>query len=171
MTKSKNVSKYYTPWQIVRVQAKRLKTPEEKTELALDYLADNLTYPNYERVYNWVEGLAKGYTGKNPQAVKYLEEILEALKLVRKEINRIEDYPEPKLSEYSQDILILLYKDLYRRADEWTKDFYFNEELLKYLELLEQHIRGGIIKPTELFRIRQKIALQLHEKPKHKFLF
>ena len=167
--KSKDITKYYTPWQVVRTEARDFSTPEEKLSYVLDYLKANLNYPNYERVYNWAEGLQKGYIGRNEDAVAliddYLAELKELLPLPDKE------KPEPPLSSYDPTILEDVYKDLYVRAEKWAKNYYFNEELLSYLEKLETAIKKPMKKSTKRLRQAQKEAEKKGAKSQHKFLY
>lgn len=167
--KSKDISKYYTPWQIVRTEARSLNTPVEKLNFVLDYLQENMNYPNYERVYNWAEGLQKGYIGKNNEAVALIQDFLDELKTLLPLPEK--EKAEPPMSSYDQDTLEEVYKDLYKRAEKWVKNYYFNEELLSYLEKLENALEKPMKKSVTEFRKLQKEALKKGIKSQHKFLY
>ena len=57
------VNKFSIGWQLVRVQAKKLKTPDEKIAHVHRFLKAHPTAENHGRVLNWMRMTGLGYKG------------------------------------------------------------------------------------------------------------
>lgn len=58
------VNKFNIHWQLVRVQAKKMKTPDEKISHVMSYLNKHPTKENHGRVLNWMRMTGLGYKGE-----------------------------------------------------------------------------------------------------------
>ena len=58
------VNKFDIHWQLVRVQAKKMKTPDEKIHHVLSFLKNHPTKENHGRVLNWMRMTGLGYKGE-----------------------------------------------------------------------------------------------------------
>jgi hypothetical protein len=57
------VNKFNIHWQMARVQAKKIKEPDEKIHHVLGFLKKNPTKENHGRVLNWMRMTGLGYKG------------------------------------------------------------------------------------------------------------
>ena len=57
------VNKFNIHWQLTRVQAKKLKDPDEKISHVLGFLKKHPTQENHGRVLNWMRMTGLGYSG------------------------------------------------------------------------------------------------------------
>lgn len=106
------VDKYNTPWQIVRVKARKVKDPRDKIKLAVDFLKAMPTRANFERVMNWIEMTALGYKGR--LEADFFTHATQWLKARETAYTRTDD-PDQSLSGLDAPTLISLYKDLSKR--------------------------------------------------------
>jgi len=73
-------NKFNFAWQLVRVQARKIKDVEQKIQKVVEYLKENPNIHNYDRVHNWMKMTALGYKGNTAaislfnQAIKELED-------------------------------------------------------------------------------------------------
>jgi hypothetical protein len=58
-----SVNKFNIHWQLVRVQAKKMKEPDEKISHVLGFLKKHPTKENHGRVLNWMRMTGLGYSG------------------------------------------------------------------------------------------------------------
>ena len=154
--KTKGISKYRTDWQILRTSLKDYSDVRDKLQLVRDYYAQNKNYPAYERIVNWAKGLVLGYKGRDPMSLRKVEGFLIDMGLDRPLVDK--EPPEPPITSFSQEALRSTFKDLYARAEKWSKSNYFNEELLVYLETLESSITLPLKKTTKTLRDKQQQA-------------
>lgn len=167
--KTKGISKYRTDWQILRTSLKDISNVGDKLRLVKSYYEQNKNYPTYERIVNWAQGLALGYKGRDPMSLRKVEGFLIDMGLDRPLVDK--EPPEPPITSFSQEALRSTFKDLYARAEKWSKSNYFNEELLAYLESLESAITLSLKKTTKTLRDKRQQAQLLGIKSTHKFLF
>lgn len=59
-------NKFYLPWQVVRVNAKKEKDVSKKIELVKAFLDRYPTFSNFERVNNWIHTTSYAYKDRKP---------------------------------------------------------------------------------------------------------
>jgi hypothetical protein len=135
--KSKDISKYDIDWQILRVQLKQIKDPKEKLAHAFRFYQENPTSDTWERIVNWIDGLALGYKIKNRKIYTFIQ--TEKERFLRECPRPLVREKKTKLSfeQYPKSLLNQVYKDLFKRAKTWAENGYFNTELVEFLQRLE----------------------------------
>lgn len=175
MRKSANVTKYDIKWQILRssVKGNYNNDLEKKFELIDKYLLDGFYYDRWERVYNWAEGLLRGFKAskdfeKQIITSDYLDRLLEIkFKFINKEfLNK--DY-----IQYSFKERFNLWKDLFKMNKGWLDKGYFHRECNDFMDSLFQSFNEqnrlslGIYSIDNLNYLRNNIQ----KINKHKFFF
>jgi len=140
MKKTKDITKYNIKWQILRA---KIKGPgyslNEKLTAVEKYFREEQTIDAYERVLNFLEGLQKGYIGKNPKAAEIVESEISEWRhfdstRMKKESSIIPTTDE--ILEYSFGERFLLWKDLFKRNQKWLEKGYNQKELNNFMDLL-----------------------------------
>lgn len=180
MKKSENITKYSVKWQLLRASIKGGKTSfEVKLDKVLFYLREEGTIDAWERVYNFLEGLQRGYVSSGDDLkINIIEEALQVLKLEKTNIKEV-------LSEVCEIKLLMntsfsdrycLYKDLYLRSKKWLEGGYIHKEQEAFIDKLidifntksESHLIQSRYEFASLYNLREKASLM---KNKHKFFF
>ena len=178
MRKSKDITKYSVKWQLLRASIKGPSTDvSAKIFKALQYLKEENTIDAWERVYNFLEGLQRGYLSHHDfSSIALVECALGKIKN-SKPLNKetaVEDKAQLSASPFTERYL--LYKDLFQRSKKWLIKGYFHKEQEEFIDLLYHHF----LEAGELHLIRDSFnydkLLKLRKgssliKNKHKFLF
>lgn len=144
MKKSKHISKYEVEWQIIRSSIKGGKTSfDEKISRALNYLTDQMTEDRWERVYNWLEGLERGYkAARDDQKISVIKSILGSLDSMKEGGSiglaiALDEKAELKsLKKASDKEVITLYRDLCKTNEGWLSKGYFHGECNEFIDYI-----------------------------------
>jgi len=178
--KSKDITKYDPEWQIVRVKIKGPKIPyDTKIKSVLGYFNKHKTRDAGERVANFIEGLAMGYKGKSTQ---------DFVNMVLANITKLGDYQSlPKenlkndqqvleeLKTFSKEDRILLWKDLFKRGQNWAqKSGYSHKGQDHFMGLLAKSLKNDL--PSnysfdEYFKLNKVAKVKKQDNPKSTFFF
>lgn len=159
MKKTKNITKYSIDWQVIRVKNHRLPANQQINNVIKFYLK-NRSYNNWERIYNYLQGLYLGYKNENnklivAEGMRWFENnktLKISAELLDFECFKIED-------------LILVYKDLYKRNEKWLNSGYKNKELNIFLKKLWSFLNN---KDLNLKKNYDKIVIN---KNTYKFIY
>lgn len=162
MKKTKDVTKYNLKWQIVRILNKKEKNIDVKISNVMNFYCSNKNYNNWERIYNYLEGLYKGYKQNYQYECLKINECLEWMK--KNKTNDMND-SDVNFSDIEDNLLIELYKDLYKRNQKWLSKNYRNSELNLYLEKIYNYLKNKMIILDKNFDIYP------NSKSTHKFFF
>lgn len=172
MQKSPDITKYDNEWQLTRMRAKDVSTPQEKIDIVLDYLNKEKTSDAWERVYNWLEGLERGYRNNNADAVTLINSYLSMLQQAKN--NYIKKQDKTIGFTAGTPELVKLYKDLFVRNSKWLKKGYINTELNTYMDSIENEIktRNEIASLGDYPNKLKQLRIDAQDKENtHKFLF
>jgi len=103
-------NKFNIKWQIVRTDARDIKDPSKKLSFVLNFLKNNPSKQNYDRVANWVKMTGVSYKGEDRE--KY-EKAYETLKSNQDDYKEGDE--ENDLSKASTSEIEKVYKDLSKR--------------------------------------------------------
>lgn len=141
MKKSSNISKYVIDWQVIRTKARKIKELKSKLSFVLSFYHKNNTYDYWERVYNWAEGLLRGY--KACKSIPSISEVnyflieLSKDKPVKSVLSTHLMVSEPNdMKEYDEQDLKEVFFDLYNRNKKCLKGYYHEKELNIFLDNL-----------------------------------
>lgn len=159
MKKTKFITKYITDWQIVRVKNHKLNY-EDKVKNVLTYYNNNKNYNNWERVYNYLEGLYISCRNiVNSNIVQFAMDYMNQ----NKSDDIIYDEKDTELNKFKIEDIILLYKDLYKRNNKWLGSNYKNKELNDYLKKLYNYIGNN--------KLQKNFDTKIIKKSTYKFLY
>ena len=146
MQKSKDITKYNIHWQIVRVQAKKYKDVTTKLDYVLHFYQQHKTLDNYERIMNWLEGLAMGYRDISIKAKILGSKVLFEKVTTKEPImheKEIEHHAYTEAKKYSPTVVKDCFVDNYTRFRKWASEGYIHEELYSFtyglLKYLTEH--------------------------------
>ena len=115
------VNKFYLPWQIVRLQAKKARLVENKIIFVWDYLDGDPSAQNFERVRNWAEMLKLAYYEGRAER-RQVQEMLDTLHnhkalglFQRKNMHETNDFQTYWNDLSTRFLLRELRKDLHKR--------------------------------------------------------
>jgi len=169
--KSFGVTKYDLKWQVLRASLKGQLNDnlEEKLSFVDSYFIETPSYNRWERVYNWLLGLERGFkASRNEEKIKIIQETLKYYLSVKPNQSFKEDTYDD-FSSYSQDQLMTLWKDLYKTNRQWLIKGYLHKECNQFLDTLAAHLRLlNSVRFAELLLLRENSK---HIKNTHKFLF
>lgn len=176
MKKTRGVTKYEIEWQILRVTLKGSLNESEydlliKINQAFDYFERNKIYERWERVFNWLEGLLRGYHSKEPSLRAIIQDKIDEFECLKPEIVLSEEtINSEKILEYGDDLLKLLWVDLFRTNKKWLLKGYFHKECNDFMDLVYEHLRGNSLdnRQKELLVLRKNSFLIENN---HKFFF
>jgi hypothetical protein len=182
MKKSKEISKYQVKWQLLRASIKGSKTSfEDKISKVLCYLAEEETIDAWERVYNFLEGLQRGYiAAKDLDKIGILDDELSVLKGLKSSFTKKEEIDGSielaLLKKTSFKDRYCLYKDLFNRSKKWLQGGYFHQEQESFIDILihvfiyesEETLIKENYSYNKLESLRRKSSLV---KNKHQFFF
>ncbi len=135
MRKTDGITKYVIRWQLLRSQIKGNKaTLDEKIERATDYFEETESYDRWERVYNWMEGLLRGYkSAKDTEKQHYIKSVMRSFHSIKPLIITALEKDEEQEYEYLQSLnekdLVCVWKDNFKRTEEYLKKGYYHEEV------------------------------------------
>lgn len=171
MKKSENITKYSVKWQLLRASIKGGKTSfGVKLDKVLFYLREEGAVDAWERVYNFLEGLQRGYISSGDGfKINTIEETLQILKLEKVNVKET-------LSEVCEIELLMntsfsdrycLYKDLYLRSKKWLDGGYIHKEQEAFIDKLigtfntksESHLIQSRYEFASLYNLREKASL------------
>lgn len=141
MRKSKDISKYDIDWQMVRAKVKGQKTPfDDKLKIVKDFWTQYPTLDNQERILNWLEGLRMGYIAShNNSAINSIDKEMENYKnevTSKKEEDLTDQEQIDKIKKYDFDSRLGLWKDLFKRNENWLEKSYNHKEHNHFMDLL-----------------------------------
>ncbi len=145
MRKSENISKYVFEWQLLRANIKGSKVSiEDKITRALAYFQETCSMDRYERVYNWLEGLEKGYAGHktdNADKARALIKLAKSGMVLNYELtekigvlNRWDGDENLSCDSAGVKELMVLWKDLFRTNERWLKKGYAHKECNDFMD-------------------------------------
>lgn len=181
MRKSKDITKYDVDWQMVRTKVKGQKTPfDEKLKIVKDFWSNNPTIDNQERILNWLEGLKMGYIAShNDSAINDIDKEMEDYKSEvpqEKEEDLTDQEQIDKIKHYDFKDRLALWKDLFKRNEDWLEKGYNHKEHNHFMDLLwlvfrDNKEEGNI--PAEYDSIKLYKLRNAAEKKEntHKFFF
>lgn len=105
-------NKFNIHWQVVRLEAKGLRSVSHKIELVLSWLRSNSNQHNYERVMNWLR--TSGYAYSNLEKQEFERARLYLLRNKPRFCMDKEDMDDD-FNAYSKGVLEALLKDLENR--------------------------------------------------------
>ena len=112
--KNKRVNKFNIHWQIVRTQAKAIKSVKDKIQHVLSFLEENPNHHNYIRVLNWLKTTGMAYPKGSPMAQAFHDAIDTLAENVEDYVNVLDDI-DNDLSNISTEDLKMVLKDLNKR--------------------------------------------------------
>lgn len=176
MRKTLDITKYEIEWQIVRSSIKGGKTSfDEKIEKALAYYEETKSKDRWERVYNWLEGLSRGYkAAKNQEAINTIGFLLEGLNEDRgSDLKEAIDSEEQLiiLHEACQHAIKVLWEDLFRTNEKWLKKGYFHRECNEFMDWVEANKDFEVKERYSLERLASLRAESSTKKNGHSFFF
>lgn len=134
------VNKFNTSWQLIRVQARKIKEPSQKIAYVLSYLNKYPDIHTYTRVRNWMNMTQLWYPQVTRVIFKRQLEVLDK----RKEdwLYTEEDTAPTRFNLFTKEQLLLIYKDLSKR-----KYGFQMKEIPKthkeYMQGLEKYLRDN----------------------------
>jgi hypothetical protein len=143
MKKSKNITKYEPQWQITRaaLKGKYNDNLEYKFSFVDNYFKQTLSFDRWERIYNWTEGLQKGFKNRDAEKVAFLEGKLEYLQGLKPNENNVDCNIDYDILEQHEDkARVALFKDLVKRNIVWLKGGYYNVELNDFIDIVFSYI-------------------------------
>lgn len=141
MRKSENITKYNLAWQLLRVSIKGSKIDyDEKIEKVVIYFEQKKCLQRYERVYNYLEGLYRGYKAARRSdkmlvidaTLTYLRAQKPHLKMVEEEADNWDCLSDKEMKK----IGVMLYKDLHHRGKRWLENGYTHTEQEAFMDKL-----------------------------------
>lgn len=176
MKKTEGVTKYEIEWQVLRVSLKgSLNNSEEelllKINKAFDYFEKNKIYERWERVFNWLEGLLRGYHSKELSLIKLLQDKLVEFKDFKPDFTQAEVLcNSEEILKYKRESLKLLWLDLFKTNVKWLSKGYFHKECNDFMDLIYIHLgeESLEVKQEELLRKRES---SFHITNNHRFFF
>ncbi len=139
--------KYNLLWQLIRVKNKKEKLLKNKLDNIVSFLHSYPSIGNKDRVLNYLNGLELGYKD------------LLSRDTVRRCYDQVSKFkPTEKDTDISIKIidtvdLLFLYKDLYKRNEQWLKNNYRHKEQNKFLEKLYKELKSRDIKVDKNFDV------------------
>lgn len=178
--KTNNISKYSIKWQLLRSSIKGSKTScVDKINLVLNYLSEEETVDAWERVYNFLEGLQRGYIGcSNLENIEKIQIALDHLLveknnyLIHKQLDVIEELRTLNLASFQQRYL--LYKDLFVRSKKWLLSGYYHQEQENFIDFLYSSFDNDLQKISDNYNYSKLLDLRKASKfikNKHQFFF
>jgi len=180
--KSKGITKYSVKWQLLRSSIKGSKTScEEKISKVLCYLSEEETADAWERVYNFLEGLQRGYKSSGDlDKIGLIGRELDVLRIikdsfVKKEVfSSLEEMSFLKKTSFKERYH--LYKDLFARSRNWLIKGYFHQEQESFIDILmnvfiynnEESLIKDNYSYKKLKNLRERASLVEN---RHKFFF
>ena len=143
MRKTEGITKYEVQWQLIRSSIKGAKTElEDKLEEAQAYFMETRTYDRWERVYNWLEGLQRGYkASKNLVAIArikvemgFYETVKSTYVVLKDDYSLNAEEQEARLQNASDKAVKTLWEDLFRTNEKWLKKGYFHSECNAFMD-------------------------------------
>ncbi len=181
MKKTDGITKYEMQWQLIRSSIKGQGTDlESKIQEAYSYFAETHSYDRWERVYNWLEGLQKGYAAaKNLVAINRIKQELESYAYL-KETGMVKFYDSyeldveaqaKRLAQASDKAVIVLWKDLFRTNEKWLKKGYYHKECNEFMDMLWQARGIDVSDRFSMKHLQELRGLCGDMDNKHKFFF
>lgn len=144
MKKTDGITKYEMQWQLIRSSIKGSKTDlESKLEEAQAYFLEKRTYDRWERVYNWLEGLERGYVGKdrdgNINRIVAERSWYNALKekcVIQDSYELDQERESQTLVNASLKAVTCLWKDLFSTNKKWLEKGYYHKECNDFMDKL-----------------------------------
>ncbi len=179
MRKSENISKYNLAWQLCRISIKGSGfNCEEKILKVFSYFEEKPSLQRWERVYNFLEGLQRGYkAARMDNEIMLIQTHLDCFKISEGlELEEEETDDWDSIEWNAMNLGIKLYKDLFKRSEKWLKGGYFHKEQEAFVDKLhEVLIKGGWVYSAHdrhnIKRLRELRANSLTMKNKHNFFF
>lgn len=103
-------NKFNFAWQLVRVQARKIKEVPAKIKHVMAYLHKHPNIHNYDRIHNWLKMTQLGYKGDS-KATGHFKDALENLEKNKSKYNAPDDN-HVKLSDVSTDDIKMVLNDL-----------------------------------------------------------
>lgn len=125
-------NKFNFAWQLVRVQARKIKEVGEKIEHVMDYLRRYPNVHNYDRILNWLKMAKLGYKGST-YAANAFNKAIKQLEDNKEMFNSPEDNESNLVDAHTEDIQAVL-DDLSKRK----YDFQYNETPKAHTEFVAQ---------------------------------
>jgi hypothetical protein len=174
MKKSKDITKYNIHWQILRAKLKNVKNVNEKLTQASIFFQKNKTQDNWERVVNWLEGLAKGYKAAGNQMA--IQQIIEEIERYGESYNLLKEKNEissiEEIKQYSINDLQKLWVDLFKRNEKWLKNGYVETEINNFMYNLYSSCEEIAFKPRYSYiKLQELQSKAKNKKNTHKFFF
>jgi len=107
-------NKFNISWQIVRVNARKIKDVKEKIYYVLNFLKENPNKHNYDRVHNWLSMTKLGYKS-NSEAMEVFDSVIDNIEHHKNDRFSSEEDSPNDLETISTDDLEKVYKDLKQR--------------------------------------------------------
>jgi len=148
MKKTAGITKYELQWQLIRASIKGQGTNlEGKLGEACAYFLETKKYDRWERVYNWLEGLLRGYkAAKDDISINIINEELFAYRKWKEDGTVLykgdNDYGLNEESEAERLIIapirsvVVLWKDLYKTNSKWLEKGYNHKECNAFMDWL-----------------------------------
>ena len=182
MKKTKDITKYSVKWQLLRSSIKGPKTScVEKISKVLCYLSEEETVDSWERVYNFLEGLQRGYIGSGDlDKIDLINKELIILKEIKSSFVKKEDFDGLKEMAFLKKTAFVeryhLYKDLFGRSRSWLMKGYFHQEQESFIDILmnvfihndEESLIKDNFSYKKLKNLRERASLVEN---RHKFFF
>ena len=130
--KNKRVNKFNIHWQIVRTQAKAIKSVKDKIQHVLSFLEENPNHHNYVRVLNWLKTTGMAYPKGSPMKQTFHDTINDLSENIEDYINKLED-TDNGLSDISTEDLKMVLKDLSKRK----YDFQFKKTPQDHIDFIK----------------------------------
>lgn len=178
MRKSKDITKYEVEWQILRADVKGKRASlDEKLERARSYFNKTNSYDRWERVVNWLEGVIMGYkSAKDYDSIHKVLNEIDYYKSIKGEVNDAISYDVAEsaysdLKEYSYELRLMLWRNLYQRNKVWLSRGYFHKDInifMDYMVELFNHKKEKFPNFDKLMLLREECKTKDNV---HKFFF
>lgn len=150
---------------------------EDKIQQVNAYFDSENTIDAHERVLNYLEGLQMGYRGKDPDAVKRIQQEIEVYRSMflgnlLKEPNGFITFADAL--KYSFEDRHALWKDLFRRNQKWLEKGYTQKEINDFMDVLQDIFKRNGETVDKLYsfdKLKQLRATAATTTNTHKFFF
>lgn len=178
MRKTSGVTKYEVRWQLVRSSVKGKKTPlKTKLEMVRRYYEESRTYDRWERCFNWLEGLSRGYKAHLNNTIEdLLSQEFSYYRSCKEESLRAGIFPinqEKELRDLrsaSDSEVSILLKDLCTTNIKWLKKGYLHRECNDFLDFIILN-KPSLVDDQKIKQLNEARAASQFIENKHNFFF
>lgn len=139
--------KYNLLWQLVRAKNKKEKLLKNKLDNIASFLHSYPSVDNKDRILNYLNGLELGYKDllSRDTVRRYYVQV--------SKFKPTGEDTDVSIKTIDTPDLLFLYKDLYKRNEQWLKNNYRHKEQNKFLEKLYKELKSRDIRVDKNFDV------------------